>query len=171
MAGLAEEVHCVLERDKRAERVAHDGVPFQRQRLRDGAHVPGERLYAEGVSVLHRIGAAVSSLIDNDQAEPVAKGVRRVTALTGPRALARIRETEDILKELVALLKTPQPQDLPRRVTKESALRRNEVVAALTDELVVAYARPGGAMEALLAEARRWGIPCSLLVGAGRSAN
>jgi len=55
--------------------------------------------------------------------ELIASGVRRVTALTGPKALQRIRETEDILKELTAQLKTPQPEDLPKRV------------AALTEEL------------------------------------
>ncbi len=48
--------------------------------------------------------------------EPVAKGVRRITALTGPRAIQKIRESENLLKQLVALLKTPQPDDLPNRV-------------------------------------------------------
>ncbi|HID21561.1 MAG TPA: alanine--tRNA ligase, partial [Planctomycetaceae bacterium] len=48
--------------------------------------------------------------------EPVAKGVRRITALTGPKALERIRATEDLLQRLATLLKTPQPDDLPRRV-------------------------------------------------------
>ncbi|NOX53441.1 MAG: alanine--tRNA ligase [Planctomycetes bacterium] len=48
--------------------------------------------------------------------EPVAKGVRRITALTGPKALERIRETENLLQRLVTILKTPQPEDLPRRV-------------------------------------------------------
>ncbi|MCH8830583.1 MAG: alanine--tRNA ligase, partial [Planctomycetes bacterium] len=48
--------------------------------------------------------------------ELVASGVRRITALTGPKALQRIRDTEGVLKQLVALLKTPQPEDLPARV-------------------------------------------------------
>ncbi len=48
--------------------------------------------------------------------EPVAKGVRRVTALTGPKVLERIRDSESLLRQLVTLLKTPQPGDLPRRV-------------------------------------------------------
>ncbi len=48
--------------------------------------------------------------------EPVAKGVRRVTALTGPKALERIRQTEDLLKQLMGLLKTPRPEELTRRV-------------------------------------------------------
>jgi alanyl-tRNA synthetase len=49
--------------------------------------------------------------------EPVAKGVRRIVAMTGPRALERIRHAEELLGELVSLLKTPQPDDLPRRVS------------------------------------------------------
>ena len=58
--------------------------------------------------------------------EPVAKGVRRITALTGPRALEKIRDTENLLNKMVVLLKTPQPEDLPRRV------------AALQEELQIA---------------------------------
>ena len=42
--------------------------------------------------------------------------VRRITALTGPNAIKKIRDTEKLLQELVVLLKTPQPQDLPKRV-------------------------------------------------------
>lgn len=55
--------------------------------------------------------------------ESVATGVRRVVALTGPRALQRIRDTENLLKDLMGHLKATQPEDLPRRV------------AALQDEL------------------------------------
>ena len=46
--------------------------------------------------------------------EPVAKGVRRVTALTGAKALEQVRHTENLLKQLTALMKTPRPEDLPR---------------------------------------------------------
>lgn len=56
--------------------------------------------------------------------EPVAKGVRRIEALTGRQALQKIRDTEELLQELVGLLKTPQPHDLPRRVeTLQNELR------------------------------------------------
>ncbi len=48
--------------------------------------------------------------------EPVAKGVRRVVACTGARAVERIRETEALLKDVAQLLKVPQPQDISRRV-------------------------------------------------------
>jgi alanyl-tRNA synthetase len=50
--------------------------------------------------------------------EPVAKGVRRVVAYTGARALQTVRESESLLKEVSQLVKAPQPQDLPRRITQ-----------------------------------------------------
>ncbi len=78
--------------------------------------------------------------------EPVAKGVRRITALTGRKALNRIRETEGLLKHLVAQLKTPQPEDLPRRIEqlqnelrdlkKEIARSASESVAGAVDEVL-----------------------------------
>ncbi len=49
--------------------------------------------------------------------EGTQKGVRRITALTGERALEKVRQDEELLKELSQLLKTPQPSDLPQRVT------------------------------------------------------
>ncbi len=78
--------------------------------------------------------------------ELIASGVRRITALTGPKALERIRETEDLLKEMVALLKTPQPEDLPRRVAtlqeelhavrRELAKQTSRSVAGTVDDLI-----------------------------------
>ncbi len=50
--------------------------------------------------------------------ENIAAGVRRIVALTGRRALERVRETESLLHELAVALKVPQVQDLPRRVTQ-----------------------------------------------------
>jgi alanyl-tRNA synthetase len=86
--------------------------------------------------------------------EPVAKGVRRVVAMTGPRALQRIRDTENLLKELVGLLKTPQPEDLPRRVTalqdelrdvkKQLEAQTSESVAEVAEELFTQAEDVGG---------------------------
>ncbi len=73
--------------------------------------------------------------------EPVAKGVRRVTALTGPKALQRIRETEDVLKRLMALLKTPRPDELTRRVesllaeVKEARRQMSQVASQTAQSL------------------------------------
>ncbi|MEK6261297.1 MAG: alanine--tRNA ligase [Planctomycetota bacterium] len=48
--------------------------------------------------------------------ELVAAGVRRITCFTGPKAIARIRETEALVKEAAALLKS-QPDELARKIT------------------------------------------------------
>ena len=47
--------------------------------------------------------------------ELVAAGVRRITCFTGPKSLARIRETEALVKEAAALVKS-QPDELPRKI-------------------------------------------------------
>ena len=48
--------------------------------------------------------------------ENVAAGVRRIVASTGKRALSRIREQEDLLKQVAVQLKTPTLPELPRKV-------------------------------------------------------
>lgn len=78
--------------------------------------------------------------------ELVASGVRRITALTGPKALERIRRTEALLGELVAQLKTPQPEDLPKRVAalqeelretrKALSKQTSQSVSGAVDELI-----------------------------------
>ena len=78
--------------------------------------------------------------------EPVAKGVRRIVALTGEKALARVGETETLLEQLVALLKVPQAEDLPRRIAllqdelreakRELAKHASESVAGSVDDVI-----------------------------------
>ncbi|MEO1995067.1 MAG: alanine--tRNA ligase, partial [Planctomycetaceae bacterium] len=78
--------------------------------------------------------------------EPVGKGVRRISALTGSRAIAKNRASEALLAELVALLKTPQPEDLPQRVSvlqqelrdakRQLALHSRQTVAGIVDQLL-----------------------------------
>lgn len=48
--------------------------------------------------------------------EPVAKGVRRITAVTGPRALQKGRETDELVAEVQQLLKATKPSDLPVKI-------------------------------------------------------
>ena len=86
--------------------------------------------------------------------EPVAKGVRRIAALTGPKALARIREAEDLLWQIAGILKTPQPDDLPRRVTvlqeelrdakRELAKQTTQSVASTVEDLIASAEEVGG---------------------------
>ncbi|MBC7818033.1 MAG: alanine--tRNA ligase, partial [Planctomycetaceae bacterium] len=48
--------------------------------------------------------------------EPVAKGVRRISAVTGPKALEKTRHLESLVKELCAQLKAPA-DELPKRLS------------------------------------------------------
>ncbi|MCA9056016.1 MAG: alanine--tRNA ligase, partial [Planctomycetaceae bacterium] len=50
--------------------------------------------------------------------EPVAKGVRRIVACTGTKALERIRESETLLKEAVQTLKVQLPAEVPARIAQ-----------------------------------------------------
>lgn len=48
--------------------------------------------------------------------EPVAKGVRRITAVTGSLALQKGRETDELVIHLQRMLKATKPDELPSRV-------------------------------------------------------
>ena len=86
--------------------------------------------------------------------EAVGTGVRRLTALTGAKALARIREEEALLTRTAALLKAPRPEDIPRRIEtlqnelraakKSLAEQTRKSVAAIVDELLSAAEEVSG---------------------------
>ena len=48
--------------------------------------------------------------------ESVAKGVRRITAYTGPKALQKVRDDEQLLRDVAFALKVPRVEDAPQRV-------------------------------------------------------
>lgn len=56
--------------------------------------------------------------------ELVAAGVRRISCLTGPRALESVRHTEHLVKEAAAILKT-QPDELSRKIESLQAELRD----------------------------------------------
>jgi len=47
----------------------------------------------------------------------------------------------------------------PRRPDRKSAQRRNEIVAALADEVLIIHAEPGGSIERISELANHWKIP------------
>ena len=49
--------------------------------------------------------------------EPVAKGVRRITAVTGPKAVQKGRETDEVVAQLQRLLKATRPDELVAKVS------------------------------------------------------
>jgi alanyl-tRNA synthetase len=78
--------------------------------------------------------------------ESVAAGTRRITVLTGEKALEKIRHDEQMLVELAQLVKSPRVEDLPHRVSalveevrtlKQHLSKLNSQAAVgLVDELV-----------------------------------
>ena len=70
--------------------------------------------------------------------DAVAKGVRRITAVTGPKALAKMRETEAVLREVAAAVKANEPHDIVRRVEAMQAEIRDlraKLAAQTKDQL------------------------------------
>ena len=102
-----------------------------------------------------------------DHEENVAAGVRRIVAATGKKALERIRETENLLKEVGIAMKVPQLQELPRR-----AQQLQEELKQLKQELAqYTRASVADATAKLLAEATTVGqakIVCVQLNGIDR---
>jgi hypothetical protein len=47
----------------------------------------------------------------------------------------------------------------PKRVTRDSALRRNELVAALADQAYIAHITPGGQTAQVADMLERWRVP------------
>ncbi|MFK7779323.1 MAG: alanine--tRNA ligase [Gimesia sp.] len=78
--------------------------------------------------------------------EPVAKGVRRIQALTGSKALEKTRRTEELLQEISLQLKVPRPDELLQRIiqmqdelreTKKKLLKySSKSLANTADELL-----------------------------------
>ena len=78
--------------------------------------------------------------------EPVAKGVRRISALTGQKALSQIHHQEQLLKQLTQELKVSRPEDLPDRVVslqaelkqlkKEMAELTKSAMSSSVDDLI-----------------------------------
>jgi alanyl-tRNA synthetase len=78
--------------------------------------------------------------------ESVAAGTRRITALTGGKALEKVRHDEQMLVELAQLVKAPRIEDLPQRVSslveEVRTLKHNlqkasaQAAVGLVDELV-----------------------------------
>ncbi|GDY07482.1 MAG: alanine--tRNA ligase [Planctomycetota bacterium] len=85
--------------------------------------------------------------------EPVAKGVRRISAVTGAKALERTRQTESLVKDLCGLLKSPA-DELAKRITalqdelrdakRELAQHASHAAAGAIDTLIAQAESIGG---------------------------
>jgi alanyl-tRNA synthetase len=121
--------------------------------------------------------------------ESVAKGVRRVTAITGPRALQKLRQDEQLLRQLAHQLKAPRVEDLPSRLTalqdevhqlkRELSKQSSQTAASMLDTLiekaekiagatVVAHVVPDADVDALrnlIDQIRKKASPAAVLLG------
>jgi len=84
--------------------------------------------------------------------EPVAKGVRRISAVTGAKALDRVRQTELLVKELCVALKAPA-DELSRRI----AALQDELRDAKRELAKYASQAAAGAVDTLIANAETIG--------------
>ncbi len=80
--------------------------------------------------------------------EPISAGVRRITALTGEKAIDSVREQESLLKQISAALKSP-PRELPTRV----AALQDEIRALKQDLAILSKAAVAQNAAKLLANA------------------
>ncbi|MFO1020202.1 MAG: alanine--tRNA ligase [Planctomycetales bacterium] len=121
--------------------------------------------------------------------ESVAKGIRRISAYTGPRAYGKIRQDEQLLKELAVQLKAPRIEDLLDRVRvlqeENRTLKRDlskqstQSAAGLVETLVAEGDKAGGAtiithlventdadgLRAIIDQVRRKAGSCAVLLG------
>lgn len=85
--------------------------------------------------------------------ESVAKGVRRITAYTGPKALQKVRDDEQLLREVATALKVSRVEDAPLRVgvlleelrelKRELQKQSSQSAAGLVDTLLAEATKAG----------------------------
>jgi len=121
--------------------------------------------------------------------ESVAKGVRRISAYTGPRAFSKIHADEQLLQDLALQLKAQRVEDLPDRVhalqeevrelKRQLNKQSTQSAAGLVDTLVKDAAKVGDVsivtavvdatdadgIRALIDQVRRKASPVAVLLG------
>lgn len=120
------------------------------------AHDTARRMRDEGVTVI----SGFHSPIEKECLRILLRGKQSII-ICPARAIEAMRIPTDCRAAFDAgrLLFLSPFANQPTRVTKESALRRNEVVAGLADEAYIAYIAPGGQTERIVGMLAKWGVP------------
>jgi predicted Rossmann fold nucleotide-binding protein DprA/Smf involved in DNA uptake len=119
------------------------------------AHDAARRMRDEGVTVV----SGFQSPIEKECLRILLRGKQPIIVCPA-RAIEGMRIPTDCRPAFEAgrlLFLSPFAKQ-PSRVTKESALRRNEVVAALADEAFIAHVTPGGQIEQISEMLTRWSV-------------
>ncbi|MFZ5863739.1 MAG: DNA-processing protein DprA [Nitrospirota bacterium] len=120
------------------------------------AHDAARRLRDEGVTVI----SGFHSPIEKECLHILLRGKQPII-ICPARAIETMRIPNECRAAFDAgrvLFLSPVTTQ-PKRVTKESALRRNEAVAALADAAYIAHVFPNGQTEHIAAMLERWGVP------------
>jgi predicted Rossmann fold nucleotide-binding protein DprA/Smf involved in DNA uptake len=129
------------------------------------AHDIAQQLRDEGATVI----SGFHSPIEKDCLKILLRGKRPIV-ICFARAIEKIRLPSTWRTGLASgrLLILSPFEKRPRRPTVDSARHRNEVVAALADEVVIFHATPGGQIDRLSKFIERWHIPQRKLIGISR---
>ena len=119
------------------------------------AHDAARRMREEGVTVI----SGFHSPIEKECLRILLRGKQPIIvcparAIETMRIPTEYRAAFDAERVLFLSPFTKQP----KRVTQDSALRRNEVVAALADEAYIAHVTVGGQAEEISEILARWGV-------------
>ncbi len=119
------------------------------------AHDTARQLRDEGITVI----SGFHSPIEKDCLRILLRGTQPIIVCPA-RAIDTMRIPPECRAAFEAdrLLFLSPFTEQPKRVTQGSALRRNEVVAALADEVFIAHITPGGQTEQMAETLRRWGV-------------
>lgn len=120
------------------------------------AHDAARQMREDGVTVI----SGFQSPIEKECLKILLRGTQPIVICLG-RAMGLMRIPAECCEafEVKRLLFVSPFTGHPRRVTSESALRRNEVVAALADEAFVAHVEGGGKTDHIVKRLREWGVP------------
>lgn len=119
-------------------------------------HDAARRLRDEGVTVI----SGFHSPIERECLRILLRG-RQPVIICPARAIETMRISKDLRAAFDSgrvLILSPFT-GRPKRVTKDSALRRNEVVAALADDVYIAHVSPGGGTARIAQMLETWGVP------------
>src|SRR3990170_2176867 len=121
-----------------------------------GAYDSARKLRDESVTVV----SGFHSPVEKECLRILLRGKQPIIICLA-RAIEKIRLPADWRSAVDAgrLLLLSPFKNRPPRPTKESAQRRNEIVAALSDEVLIIHADPGGSIEHITMLVNRWSIP------------
>jgi predicted Rossmann fold nucleotide-binding protein DprA/Smf involved in DNA uptake len=120
------------------------------------AHDAAGRMRDEGITVI----SGFHSPIEEECLRILLRGKQPIIVCPA-RAIEAMRipkEARDAFEAGRVLFLSPFCRH-PKRVTRESAVRRNEVVAALADDVYIAHVSPGGDTARLAQMLTAWRVP------------